>query len=833
MISNFLDRMRGGLRRWYHAREIQESLRLYEARTGQKADARAAYAESGTFGAQVDRLFEIGSMAETQALTDIAQICVSACVTNTYYLPADCLSDVVDALSDWTCASTRAEGEPPLSEELEPHERAFKLKVVTESWIMPIKIAALEETLADYARRVGRTLPRAALGRFERQAARVFALTAQSETVVVAQLIQGFVKDWIAGGPVRHAHREPADGLRQILAYLEGDARVPEGDTFIVRGPRQPLRLATLMPDQRGRYLELSFRALTPKPVDAAPATPLAPATPIAATGALPAAAVAVHTPARSDELAGLLAITLACPECGAPCVIDDETVSLLCAYCSSLLVFAAPDHEEIYRQEGFIADGEAALDVILMYRTNAYRAEVISKYSDQDGNPPPLAFIERMVAEHAKRLHSSSRLLAAHVLHAPYWHISGKILQAVLGRERDGGKSLRLRAYGVDHTVAAYRPNAADLRDQGLRLSRTTLRPLTARDAQALGAFLPWIDITQESFREIDRWRKRHLDPDFEPVTKRGDFLFARRVLVYRPYWLVEVFADRGAEWVLLDGAFSTIAGYPLSDEIPRLLRQATTDPLRATAESYRRVAAITSRCPDCGHDQRIERRFRVVLCANCQRALELLPNGMRVVPYSHVPPARIGAPCEYLPFWRFAFEARLPDGQRVRTLPEYAAGAFGANARLLPIQGDALFIPAFRLLGTQIGDAAFAELCAWIHRRPPQVSEERIPLGERFVCTGVSVGESEAREMAQAALMSLQDDVSAAQLNALTIQRSVFGVAITLAAARLVMVSFEGEGDTLRDARGDVSIPRLLIQGGPRLDAQRASVHKLPPQP
>ena len=41
------------------------------------------------------------------------------------------------------------------------------------------------------------------------------------------------------------------------------------------------------------------------------------------------------------------------------------------------------------------------------------------------------------------------------------------------------------------------------------------------------------------------------------------------QKVLVYRPYWLAKVTLDEGARWVLLDGSFETIAGYPDDAEV------------------------------------------------------------------------------------------------------------------------------------------------------------------------------------------------------------------------------------------------------------------------
>ena len=48
-----------------------------------------------------------------------------------------------------------------------------------------------------------------------------------------------------------------------------------------------------------------------------------------------------------------LLRIQLECPKCGGPFEIDDETRSVSCEHCGSLLLLEAPEREELYIAEG------------------------------------------------------------------------------------------------------------------------------------------------------------------------------------------------------------------------------------------------------------------------------------------------------------------------------------------------------------------------------------------------------------------------------------------------------------------------------------------------
>ena len=57
-------------------------------------------------------------------------------------------------------------------------------------------------------------------------------------------------------------------------------------------------------------------------------------------------------------------------------------------------------------------------------------------------------------------------------------------------------------------------------------------------------------------------------------------------------------------------------------------------------------------------------------------------------------------------------------------------------------------------------------------------------------------------------------------------SLQRAVVKARLTPSRPELVMVPFDAVGDALGVAGASVRIPRLLLTGGPELDAQRATV-------
>jgi hypothetical protein len=529
----------------------------------------------------------------------------------------------------------------------------------------------------------------------------------------------------------------------------------------------------------------------------------------------------------ETAEPPGPLAILLACPKCGAPFAVDDEMVSLGCTHCGSLLVLAASDRDEIYIADGQIPGAEDLREMVLTYRVLAQRAEIIARWQNSDGEPPSEMLIQNRLAAYARDLRVALKVLDAFRLQVPYWHITGLLVQSVLGRFGEGAKMVRVRGFGVEHTVPAYDTDRANFRDRGLRLARACVRPLTLRRVAEEKAFLPWQSVPEQSHREIDRWKGQDLEPGLEAVTRSARFLALPRIVVYRPYWVARLLTDRGLEWVLADSGFRTIAGYPDEAEARTLLAQAVPDPLRSGEESFRRVAVSASRCPDCGHEARLPKDAHVSVCANCHLGLEPTPAGLRNVSYDHVRIGQVRLDGDYLPFWRYDFvlrvgseeAARMEDLQRFlfpQGLPATAA-----------LAGDHLWVPAFRLLGTAAGDERFKGLLEWAHAAPLAVEEGKLPLGGTCVPWAATVSESEARALAPVVLMGAHGRAGAARLNTLIVKRKIDAATLDLSKPRLVFVPFGRDADALVTLRGACRVPLLLLQGGPVLEAQRLTVH------
>ena len=136
---------------------------------------------------------------------------------------------------------------------------------------------------------------------------------------------------------------------------------------------------------------------------------------------------------------------------------------------------------------------------------------------------------------------------------------------------------------------------------------------------------------------------------------------------------------------------------------------------------------------------------------------------------------------------------------------------------------------MPAFRLLGTVAGDETFKRLVEWVHKAPPRVIPEKVPLGTCSQLWGASLPEDEARPLAGAVLMAVHDKPSAARLNGRLVRDRVLDVDLSLTRPRLVMVPVDRQDEDLVIPGTEVRFPALLLEGGPQLEALRETVHKL----
>ena len=261
---SILGKIGAAVRRKFHEREIAASRAHFEQVWRESSEAKQSYADTGSFRSHVDRLFALGNATETEQLKKIAESAVMNTVTNRYYRAADYLSDILDELERHSYLTGEPNGEPPLGSLNEGFERELKLKAVSEAWLVPLKVGAIESAVANYSKVVGRVLPYAALQRFERNIARLFAIIEPSERKLVEDHVRRLLDNWRHQETIRERFPEPADGVTEALVCLCGDS-LPSGAEHVqTRRPDAPLRLATAAPEGRGTYLLASLARWEP-----------------------------------------------------------------------------------------------------------------------------------------------------------------------------------------------------------------------------------------------------------------------------------------------------------------------------------------------------------------------------------------------------------------------------------------------------------------------------------------------------------------------------------------------------------------------------------------
>jgi hypothetical protein len=370
-----------------------------------------------------------------------------------------------------------------------------------------------------------------------------------------------------------------------------------------------------------------------------------------------------------------------------------------------------------------------------------------------------------------------------------------------------------------AEQTTPAYDATTLNLRDAGLRLGRSVFKPLLSADVAKLGRFVPRA-AANASRRELEKWRAQNLEAGFESVAKQGQVAVTFEAAVYRPYYLVRAHLDRGDETLLFDGGFGTIAGYLTEAERLAFTRGKDKDPLGTEGASFRHIAVVPSRCPNCGMDPGFPEDAVVSVCGNCHAGVGATPAGLVLVNYDReegVTPDRATA---LLPFWRFPFQIGIAGSSPMTNLEAYAGAIFpqGLPKGFSP-QGDSVYVPAWRLLTTEAGDETFADLARAVHGRAWNWTPDRVGLDARPRFVPVSLPEDEAKDLAWTSLFALHTKASAARLNTLLLKRTLFDAKLSFGKGTVALIAFKEQGHVY--ARPEVSVPRLLIDGGPALAA------------
>lgn len=474
--------------------------------------------------------------------------------------------------------------------------------------------------------------------------------------------------------------------------------------------------------------------------------------------GAVPGCALPAAPTKANKDASGIDVVELGCPHCGAPSPITDEDCAVTCEHCGSWLTPIRPDDYEILRLPANASSEEQLRTSLIHARIARMQLESFGQFGQSTDSKEDVE-AEWAIERERRRLVEHLRVGRRRLLHFPYWHSHGVDYLAALGRPLDGlRREARLISRRWEHTQTGYDATAFRLRDQGGRLGIAGCRLLTREDiARGLEAVAP-VDrpLPAADWDHRPSYALTSFEA-FDETQRRERGVWARNHLIFKPYWIVRysiaAHGRAGAQiwWSLVDASQGRVVAELDPGEESALLRAPSVDPLGARAETEVRIVA--SRCPECGRDQLPDRRAWLRVCPNCHEGLEMTSRGFARAPYSVVPSKGGSAPSGHLPFWRL--EVATADSARSDRAPQPEATLFPGGEPGSSDSNGWLWVPALRLLGTKLGDAAFVRLVRWANAAGLEVEEEQFPATAsvgRLV--PASVPASHARELVAAAL-------------------------------------------------------------------------------
>lgn len=405
----------------------------------------------------------------------------------------------------------------------------------------------------------------------------------------------------------------------------------------------------------------------------------------------------------------------LPCPACAAPVLVAGRASAVRCDHCATahlvvgrteILTLALPDRitDGSDALAAFLADMQARrLGEIAVDRSPAHDADDplgselaarLHRRLDAWAGDAAEAVHAADAAAWAARLGRATELVAHRRLLAPYWHLSARLVEAVVGRDEHDDKHASAATAELELAAGAF---AEDLPLPQLgRLS--WLRDLEPVPVAALPG-LPALRLAsgpETLATRVRRAARQRLVRHLTPLLRHALAIPRQRHLVLRPLHLLALRCRGRALHVLVEGASRRIVER-LPAGAARALWSAEQEPLPGELGSV--LGLRPMRCPDCGWDLPLEPLGEARFCRGCGRAVAVDGLHATSIPYAAEAADGLESPCILLPFWRFDLRLEVAAGDRPAcTLGEILELlAEGCAGRTVP---ESLDVPAFRPL-------------------------------------------------------------------------------------------------------------------------------------
>jgi len=514
----------------------------------------------------------------------------------------------------------------------------------------------------------------------------------------------------------------------------------------------------------------------------------------------------------------GRLRVLVACPNCGAEITISSADRAARCCHCDSahlvfgrteLLVFAIPNHVEgepgckdavvgdlkrrrfIEVSQGFSGSAGQSRDPVERGTARFVDSMVGELVPGQGGERLKFAdsVFEAEVESWALELAGVTRVFSTTLFYAPYWGVSGRLYETVVGRAANGGKQTGATVRAIDLTHNAF-DDALPIPGMGKLSYLRELRPLSR---EPLDQF-PHLRIVQNRSvlrGQLERLREVHSMPQMAAICRRSEAWVDSHHLIFRPFHLTRV-ESRGLRFlVLIDGNSKSIVSIIPDAEaegiMPAMSREWAVD-LGGS------LALRPMRCSICGGALPLDRTDEIRFCMVCGRALRVEGDRLAEVRYEIEVPDESRGETILLPFWRFAFRIEDPrDGKSLSSINELRA-RLGAVGGAMPFAAEPLDVPAFRPLDRHRAEVVYQHLFS-IDRPPderftdgPARSEYGFTRPARFV----SVLEEEAGFLARQTILGRLTERDLTNVSPARIRSLLFESEIVLGVPKLILRAF-----------------------------------------
>jgi predicted RNA-binding Zn-ribbon protein involved in translation (DUF1610 family) len=421
--------------------------------------------------------------------------------------------------------------------------------------------------------------------------------------------------------------------------------------------------------------------------------------------------------------------IKVDCPQCGGEIIFDEEIEVLRCPYCSSTNQIGG--------------------------KSGVPRFMLPPRWSSEESRNRISTLLS---GKKSLRL----RKKGIHLVYGPYWRTKGMVFHWALGKKHslskmgtrswDDAKELKTKHF--DLTFPAYREPDLGLETLGVRTAAIPLQLFHhSRFSGSELVLSPEVSL-QEAVDHSNNFltfgfSDRSLTVELEDTQLVGEVYS----LVYFPFWVLEVEANKRNGLLILDGVANVIRKSLWDQDFAAYFQEPSPG---KSASNFGDLRLIPFTCPVCGWDLPFTPNSKTHICPTCSRAWSEQSGRYQEVDYHLIGlPSGFHQSVHYMPFWDLKTQIHTSHGvlktrsdlkQLIPALPAGKARVKGSNAiRFL--------IPAFRIRNLK----SLSKLAHLFCVSPPSQklrAKERLEK-ERF--EGVSLADQEAEELARVVLISM----------------------------------------------------------------------------